>query len=433
MLTCQTLTQQLLSGVHDARLERVYCCRDAADLARVRSRAVRTVDRFRELFAAAEAPAALFSGPGRTEIGGNHTDHQHGRVLCASVNMDMLACAAPNGTGLVRIHSEGYPTLTVDLASLAPRPEERDTSAALVRGVAARMAGLGFAPRGFDAYVCSSVPAGSGLSSSAAYEVLVGTIFNAFFCAGALSPVQIAQIGQYAENVYFGKPCGLMDQTASAVGGTVAIDFRDPQAPEVRKIPYDFARSGHTLCIIDSGADHADLTSEYAAITSEMGAVAAHFGKAVLRDVAEGDFRAAVPALRGALGDRAVLRAIHFYADDRRAGEEARALEADDFGRFLALVRESGRSSSLYLQNTFAASNPRQQAIPLALCRAEELLGGAGAVRVHGGGFAGTIQAFVPNGLLEPFLAGMEELLGRGMCHILAIRPEGGCLLAGEV
>lgn len=215
-----------------------------------------------------------------------------------------------------------------------------------------------------------------------------------------------------------------MDQMASAVGGTVSIDFKDPQAPVVRKITYDFTRSGYTLCIIDSGADHADLTDEYAAITGEMGAVAAHFGKSVLRDVAEESFRAAIPALRKELGDRAVLRAIHFYADDRRAEEEAQALEAEDFDRFLALVRESGRSSSLYLQNTFAVSNPCQQAITLALCRAEELLSGAGAVRVHGGGFAGTIQVFIPNERLDGFLVGMEKLLGKGMCHILAIRPK---------
>lgn len=432
MLSCKTLIDQLSGGMWDKRLNHLYCCNGSEALEAVRARAVEAVKRYQALFSAGDdAQAALFSSPGRTELGGNHTDHQHGCVLAASVNMDMLAVAAPNGTALVRIHSEGYPVLTVDLSSLSPAEDERETSAALVRGVAARMAELGQVPAGFDAYVCSSVPAGSGLSSSAAYEVLVGTIFNVLFCNQVFTPVQVAQIGQYAENVFFGKPCGLMDETASAVGGVVSIDFQDPAAPAVRKVNFDFSATGHTLCIINSGADHADLTNAYAAITSEMKSVAACFGKAVLRDVDEAAFRATIPELRKALGDRAVLRAIHFFAENRRAAQEAQALERGDFAAFLALVRASGLSSSLYLQNTFAPSDPRQQAIPLVLWAAEEVLQGTGAVRVHGGGFAGTVQAFVPNDRLPDFLAAMERLLGPGMCHMLSIRPEGGCLAAG--
>ena len=432
MLSCKTLIDQLSGGMWDKRLNHLYCCNGSEALEAVRARAVEAVKRYQALFSAGDdAQAALFSSPGRTELGGNHTDHQHGCVLAASVNMDMLAVAAPNGTALVRIHSEGYPVLTVDLSSLSPAEDERETSAALVRGVAARMAELGQVPAGFDAYVCSSVPAGSGLSSSAAYEVLVGTIFNVLFCNQVFTPVQVAQIGQYAENVFFGKPCGLMDETASAVGGVVSIDFQDPAAPAVRKVNFDFSATGHTLCIINSGADHADLTDAYAAITSEMKSVAACFGKAVLRDVDEAAFRATIPELRKALGDRAVLRAIHFFAENRRAVQEAQALERGDFAAFLALVRASGLSSSLYLQNTFAPSDPRQQAIPLVLWAAEEVLQGTGAVRVHGGGFAGTVQAFVPNDRLPDFLAAMERLLGPGMCHMLSIRPEGGCLAAG--
>ena len=432
MLSCKTLIDQLSGGMWDKRLNHLYCCNGGEALEAVRARAVEAVKRYQTLFSAGDdAQAALFSSPGRTELGGNHTDHQHGCVLAASVNMDMLAVAAPNGTALVRIHSEGYPVLTVDLSSLSPAEDERETSAALVRGVAARMAELGQSPAGFDAYVCSSVPAGSGLSSSAAYEVLVGTIFNVLFCNQVFTPVQVAQIGQYAENVFFGKPCGLMDETASAVGGVVSIDFQDPAAPAVRKVNFDFSATGHTLCIINSGADHADLTNAYAAITSEMKSVAACFGKAVLRDVDEAAFRATIPELRKALGDRAVLRAIHFFAENRRAVQEAQALERGDFAAFLALVRASGLSSSLYLQNTFAPSDPRQQAIPLVLWAAEEVLQGTGAVRVHGGGFAGTVQAFVPNDRLPDFLAAMERLLGPGMCHMLSIRPEGGCLAAG--
>ena len=432
MLSCKTLIDQLSGGMWDKRLNHLYCCNGSEALEAVRARAVEAVKRYQTLFSAGDnAQAALFSSPGRTELGGNHTDHQHGCVLAASVNMDMLAVAAPNGTALVRIHSEGYPVLTVDLSSLSPAEDERETSAALVRGVAARMAELGQVPAGFDAYVCSSVPAGSGLSSSAAYEVLVGTIFNVLFCNQVFTPVQVAQIGQYAENVFFGKPCGLMDETASAVGGVVSIDFQDPAAPVVRKVNFDFSATGHTLCIINSGADHADLTDAYAAITSEMKSVAACFGKAVLRDVDEAAFRATIPELRKALGDRAVLRAIHFFAENRRAVQEAQALERGDFAAFLALVRASGLSSSLYLQNTFAPSDPRQQAIPLVLWAAEEVLQGTGAVRVHGGGFAGTVQAFVPNDRLPDFLTAMERLLGPGMCHMLSIRPEGGCLAAG--
>ena len=432
MLSCKTLIDQLSGGMWDKRLNHLYCCNGGEALEAVRARAVEAVKRYQTLFSAGDdAQAALFSSPGRTELGGNHTDHQHGCVLAASVNMDMLAVAAPNGTALVRIHSEGYPVLTVDLSSLSPAEDERETSAALVRGVAARMAELGQSPAGFDAYVCSSVPAGSGLSSSAAYEVLVGTIFNVLFCNQVFTPVQVAQIGQYAENVFFGKPCGLMDETASAVGGVVSIDFQDPAAPAVRKVNFDFSATGHTLCIINSGADHADLTDAYAAITSEMKSVAACFGKAVLRDVDEAAFRATIPELRKALGDRAVLRAIHFFAENRRAAQEAQALEQGDFAAFLALVRASGLSSSLYLQNTFAPSDPRQQAIPLVLWAAEEVLQGTGAVRVHGGGFAGTVQAFVPNDRLPDFLTAMERLLGPGMCHMLSIRPEGGCLAVG--
>ncbi|MEQ2444647.1 galactokinase family protein [Pseudoflavonifractor intestinihominis] len=432
MLSCKTLIHQLSAGDWDERLNRLYCCDGGEALEAVRARAIEAVKRYQALFSAGdEVQVALFSSPGRTELGGNHTDHQHGCVLAASVNMDMLAVAAPNGTAQVRIHSEGYQVLTVDLSDLSPAEGEKETSASLVRGVAARMAQLGQSPAGFDAYVCSSVPAGSGLSSSAAYEVLVGTIFNVLFCNQVFTPVQVAQIGQFAENVFFGKPCGLMDETASAVGGVVSIDFKDPSAPVVRKVDFDFPATGHTLCIINSGADHADLTDAYAAITNEMKSVAACFGKEVLRDVDETTFRATIPDLRKALGDRAVLRAIHFFAENRRAIQEAQALEKGDFAAFLALVRASGLSSSLYLQNTFAPSDPRQQAIPMVLWAAEEVLQGTGAVRVHGGGFAGTVQAFVPNDKLPDFLSAMERLLGKDMCHMLSIRPEGGCLVAG--
>lgn len=380
-------------------------------------------DTFRAAFPGS-APA-VFSAPGRTELGGNHTDHQHGRVLCAAVEAAALACAAPNGLEVIRIHSEGYAPFEVSLAELDPHAGEAGSSAALVRGIAARMTELGCTLGGFDACVVSDVPAGSGLSSSAAFELLIASIMNSFFCGGRFSPVELAGIGQYAENVYFGKPCGLMDQTASAVGGAVAIDFADPAAPIVRRIDFDFSSSGYTLCIIDTRSEHGDLTDDYAAITREMGSAAGFFGREFLRDVDEGEFRAAIPRLRELYGDRAVLRGLHFFAEDRRAALEAEALEAGDFLRFLALVNESGASSALLLENIWSPAAPQRQAIALALAIGKDLLGGEGAIRVHGGGFAGTVQAFVPNGQLADFTAGMEAVFGSGCCLALKLRSDG--------
>jgi galactokinase len=430
MSTCSQLLAALKDGAHNQALAALYALDGSPQrLDAARARAVRTTEAFAAQYGADAEGAALFSGPGRTEIGGNHTDHQHGRVLCGSVDLDMLACAAPNGLNAVRIVSEGYPALEISLDDLAPKKGEENTSAALVRGVAARIAELGYKLSGFDACACSTVLSGSGLSSSAAYETLVGNIFNHFCCGDRLDPVTIAKIGQYAENVYFGKPCGLMDQMGSSVGGAVFIDFNDPAEPVVKRVDYDFSKSGYALCIVDTGSSHGDLTDDYAAVTREMGAVAAHFGKSVLRDVSVTDFRAAIPALREECGDRAVLRAMHFYDDDRRAELEAAALQNGDFDFFLTLVDQSGLSSALHLQNTWSVHDTRQQAIPLALAEAGRLLD-TGACRVHGGGFAGTIQAWVPNGDLAQFKAGMEALFGENKCHILHIRPQGGCVVA---
>ena len=430
MRSCHTLLSSLRAGDHDKALAALYALDGAQNsLDRARGRACRVVQSLMDTFSPAEN-AALFSGPGRTEIGGNHTDHQHGRVLCGSVDMDMLACAAPNGKNIIRIQSEGYPALEIGLDDLSVREEEKNTSAALVRGVAARVRELGFTLAGFDACVTSTVLSGSGLSSSAAYETLVGNIFNHFCCEDKLDPVTIAKIGQYAENVYFGKPCGLMDQMGSSVGGAVFIDFNDPANPVVERVDYDFTRSGHALCIVDTASSHGDLTDDYTDITKEMGAVAAHFGRTVLRDVPLEDFHAAVPALRQKCGDRAVLRAMHFYSDDRRAVQEAGALKKGNFEAFLNMVNASGLSSSLCLQNTWSIHDPKQQAIPLALTVGEHLLDGMGAIRVHGGGFAGTIQAWVPEEYLTVFKNGIEELFGPGKCHVLHIRPVGGCMVA---
>ncbi len=433
MSTCTQLIHTLKNGGYDPALAALYALDGSAQkLDGARGRCVRIAEAFAARYGAQAQGATLFSGPGRTEIGGNHTDHQHGRVLCGSVDLDMLACAAPNGLDVVRIQSEGYPPLKISLNDLAPKKEEENTSAALVRGVAAKIKELGFELSGFDACANSTVLSGSGLSSSAAYETLVGNIFNHFCCGDKLDPVTIAKIGQYAENVYFGKPCGLMDQMGSSVGGAVAIDFNDPANPVVERVDYDFSKSGHALCIVDTGSSHGDLTDDYAAVTREMGAVAAHFGKAVLREVPLEDFQAALPALRSECGDRAVLRAMHFYSDDRRAAQEADALKTGNFEAFLNLVNASGLSSSLCLQNTWSIHDPSQQAIPLALTAAEYLLDGMGACRVHGGGFAGTIQAWVPEDYLTVFKNGMEALFGAGKCHVLHIRPQGGCVVAAS-
>lgn len=430
MNTCEKMIRSLRNGEHDNALKKMYALDgEQESLERARKRAVHVIEEFQKQFAPApDADVALFSGPGRTEIGGNHTDHQHGRVLCGSVDLDMLGCAAPNGLDMIRICSEGYPVVNVALNQLFPREEERNTSAALVRGVAAKMVDLGYTLFGFDAYVTSDVLSGSGLSSSAAYEILVGNILN-HYCGGALDAIEIAKVGQYAENIYFGKPCGLMDQMGASVGGAISIDFNDPTAPVVRKVEYDFSKCGHALCIVDTGSCHADLTDDYAEITREMGAVASYFGKQVLRDIPEADFFAAIPSLRVCCGDRAVLRAIHYYEDDRRAVAEADALASGDFEQFLALVNESGISSATNLQNIWSVDSPKQQAVTLALALGKKLLNGTGAIRVHGGGFAGTIQAFVPNDKLAAFKTGMETVLGPGKCHVLHIRPQGGCLV----
>jgi len=427
MLTCNKLLQALEQGSYDRQLTQLYAPDgDPSALEAAKARVRSAIRQFDALFSpGARFPVALFSSPGRTELGGNHTDHQHGQVLCASVNLDILACASPNGTNLIRVCSEGYPALHVMLDDLEAQPEEINTSAALVRGVAASIAALDLPVNGFDLYMTSQVLSGSGLSSSAAYEILIGTVINHFFCGGTLSPLALAKIGQFAENNYFGKPSGLMDQCGCAMGGAVFLDFADAAQPAVTKLNFDFSATGYTLCLIDTGSCHADLTESYAEITREMGAVALLFGKKVLREVPEEDFMQSIPALRDAVGDRAVLRALHFYAENRRALEEAQALESGDFPAFLELVRQSGRSSTMNLQNTWSISTPEQQAIPLTLALGEECLRGAGAIRVHGGGFAGTVQAFVPTEQLECFCGQMEAFLGAGACHILRVRHQG--------
>ena len=368
----------------------------------------------------------FFSAPGRTEISGNHTDHQHGCVLASAVNLETVAEVLVMDDPAIIIHSEGYPSVEIDLHDLEVHPEEANTTKALVRGVAAAFAQRGAELKGFLAKVKSTVLPGSGLSSSAAFEVLIGTIINELFFEKKLTALEIAQIGQWAENVYFGKPCGLMDQTASSVGGMVFIDFADPKNPIVEKLDFDFEKAGHALCIIDCGADHANLTGEYAAIPGELKQLCALFNKEVLREIPEKEFFEKLPSVRHKVSDRAILRAIHFYQENTRVQKQATALKENDFDTFLRLVKESGRSSWMYLQNITPAGYIEHQDMALALAMCDTLLAGRGAFRVHGGGFAGTVQAFVPVDMLDAFKQEIEAVFGENSCHVLSVRNEGG-------
>ena len=368
----------------------------------------------------------LFSAPGRSEVGGNHTDHNYGKVLAASISLDVVAAAAKNDENVVRIKSAGYPMDIVSCSDLAVRDGDAGRSRSLVRGMLDRFVQLGYKVGGFDATTASQVLSGSGLSSSAAFEVLIGTLINHLYNDGKVSPVEIAKIAQYAENVHFKKPCGLLDQMACSVGGFVSIDFADPQKPVIGKVAFDFASCGHALCIVDTKGSHSDLTDDYAAIRSEMEAVAGFFGKKVLRETDKQTVLDNAAAIAKQCGERAVLRAVHFFNENERVDKEVRALESGDFEAFKRLVIESGFSSYLYNQNVFTSKRPTNQPLSLALLVSEELLRGRGAWRVHGGGFAGTIQAFVPLDMLDSYANAMRALFGDDACYVLNIRPVGG-------
>ena len=415
------------SGALDARLSDLYGA-DALPAARARYAAL--LRAFVERFGA-EREISIFSVPGRTELSGNHTDHNRGRVLAAAVDLDIIAVAAASEGPTVRLHSLGRPENCVDISDFtAPRPERFSHSDALIAGVCTELRARGFAAGGFDAVTTSNVPKGSGLSSSAAFENTVGTIENYLYNNGKIDALTLAQTSQAAENRFFGKPCGLMDQAASAVGGIVAIDFENEAAPRVEKVAFDFAAAGYRLCIVRTGGSHSDLTPDYAAVPAEMKTVAAAFGKTVLREVSEAEVLAALPALRASVGDRAVLRALHFFAENRRVEAEVAALKAGDIADFLAGVRASGLSSFCYLQNIYSPAHPAEQGVSLALCIAERLLAPVGGVcRVHGGGFAGTVQAFVPAAAVADFCDGMNAVFGAGACSPLSVRAAGAVKL----
>ena len=428
MAKIEELKNRLSTGEFDDKLRYLYSCND--NTKKFADRYISVLNGYESDFGSPE-DVSLFSAPGRTEIGGNHTDHQHGCILAGAVNLDVLAAVSLNNENVVRIKSKGYDMDVVELNDLEIHPEQYDKSISLIRGVLKRFSDMGYDLKGFNAYTESSVMKGSGVSSSAAFEVLVGTIANHLYAQGQISPVEIAKIGQYAENVYYDKPSGLLDQMASSVGAVVAVDFNDNSNPIVKKVDFDLAKYNHSLCIIDSGADHADLTNEYADITVEMRQVANYFGKDYLREVDEAEFMREMKNVRAAVkNDRAVLRAFHYFHDSRKAVMETKLLENGDFDGFCSLIKKSGQSSYMYLQNVYASSMPHNQAVSLALALCDELLGDRGAYRVHGGGFAGTVQAFVPNDMLDEFKSGIEAVLGEGMCHVLSIRPVGGYKLA---
>ena len=413
----------LQDGSYDKTLSRMYAC-PIEEVGPYRQRFIDAIHAFAAEFDEKQ-DIALFSAPGRTELCGNHTDHQGGHVLAASVNLDIIAVASKRTDGQIRLKSEDYAMNEVDLADLYPQPGEINSSSALLRGIAAKFTRMGYLVTGFNAYTTSNVQRGSGISSSAAFEVLAGNICNSFFAGGAVDPITIAQIGQYAENTYFGKPCGLMDQMASSVGGVIAIDFSGDQ-PEIIRTSVDLAAEGYALCILDSGADHTDLTDAYAAIPAEMNAVARALGKKKLSEVDKSVFDASLRELRTECGDRAVLRAMHYFSDNQRAQRALKSLQNGYFKEYLREISSSGHSSFMYLQNVSVYDDPRHMEVALTIALCKDLLGGRGAARVHGGGFAGTVQAYVPLDMLEDFRRQTESVLGEGYCHVLQIRSIGG-------
>lgn len=424
MANAVQLVEQLKRGDFDNALCRLYG-EDPNVLSKQRERYARAVEEFEKHFDGTRE-LRLYSAPGRTEIGGNHTDHNHGVVMAAAVDLDMVAVVAQNNSTQVNIYSQNFErTDSVDVSCLTPQEQEKGSSPSLIRGIAARIVELGGTVGGFDAYTTSDVLRGSGLSSSAAFEVLVGEIFNAEFNDGRFSAVDNAKIGQYAENVFFDKPCGLMDQTACAVGSAITIDFKEPASPVVDKIPFDIAKHGFCLCITDTKGSHADLTDDYAAIRREMESVAEFLGKKVLRDVDEEVFFSKIAEIREKLGDRAVLRAIHFFADCKRAKALYEAVADDRFDDFLHLIVDGGHSSFEYNQNAYSIKKPEEQGVALGVALSQRVLAGRGAWRLQGGGFAGTIQAFVPKDLLEQYRATLEGVFGKGSCYVLNVRNYG--------
>lgn len=412
-------------GKLDERILDVYV--DSALLDYQKDRYVKAIKEFEKLYG--EADVEIFSAPGRSEVGGNHTDHQRGQVLACGLNLDIIGVVAASDDNIIKIVSDDFNISDIDINDLAIRENEKNTSESLIRGVVKKISDEGYNVGGFKAFLTSDVLQGSGMSSSAAFEVIVGTILSGLYNEMKISQVFIAQVSQYAENVYFGKPCGLMDQMASSVGSLVNIDFKDPENPIINKVDVDFDKFKHSLCIVDTKGSHADLTPEYAAIPPEMKAVAAFFGKEVLREVDEKEFYENIPAIREKTGDRAIVRAMHFFSDHNRVTYQVNALKEGKFDEFKRLITESGNSSFKYLQNVYPTSDYNSQGLSIGLAISERVLDGKGAVRVHGGGFAGTIQAFVPDDMVEEYRNAIDKVFGDGSCHVLKVRKYGGILV----
>ena len=421
------LRSALMSGEYDSRLGYIY---GEAAVAKQRERYAAAIDAFVALYGA-DREGALYSVAGRSELSGNHTDHNHGCVIAASIDLDIIAVASPNGEDIIRVKSEGFHEDVIDInVFTSPRENPEGHSDELIAGMVAGFRNNGYNVGGFDAYTTSDVLKGSGISSSAAFEDMIGNILNHIYNDGKIDNVEIAKIAQYAENVFFGKPCGLMDQVACAVGGIVANDFEDPTAPVIDKLDVDISAAGYNLCITNTGGNHADLTDDYASVPREMKEIAAFFGKSVLRDLAEESFVASIPLLRGKYSDRAILRALHFFSENRRVAEQTEALQNGDLETFFANVIASGRSSYCYLQNVYTTKNVEEQGLSLALCLCERQLAGKKAAwRVHGGGFAGTVQAFVPTADVASYREAMDAAFGAGSCMVLRIRPVGAIKL----
>ena len=418
----KTLLEEFAAQQHQERLAEIYV--DPGVLPYQCTRYQRAIREFENLYGSGEAE--IYSAPGRSEVGGNHTDHQHGEVLAASINLDAIAIVRRTEENQIQLLSDGYPMITVDLSNLENKKEEEGTSVGLIRGMAYGLQKNGHKIGGFQAYVTSDVLNGAGMSSSAAFEVLVGTILSGLYNEMSVSPVEIAQVAQYAENVYFGKPCGLMDQMACSVGGLIHIDFAEPASPIVEKVEVDFGVYKHSLCITDTKGSHADLTDDYALIPQEMKKVAKYFGKDFLREVDPASFCKELPKIRKKCGDRPVLRALHFFEEDKRVEKEVSALREGDFQAFLQTVKDSGDSSFKYLQNIYTNKDVQNQSVSIGLAVSDSILPGHGVSRVHGGGFAGTIQAFVADDFVEEYRRGLDNVYGEGSCHVLKVRPFGG-------
>lgn len=419
----QEFINAVKSGEMDEKLRTVYVL--DSEVEKQKPRYISLLEEFIKLFGD-DRDVIITSAPGRTEVCGNHTDHNNGKVMAASINLDAIAVCAKSSDNRIRVKSQGHAMNEVNITKLLPDEAEFGRSTAMVRGVVAKIKDLGFEIGGFDAVTTSDVMGGSGLSSSAAFEVLLGTTVSYLFNDGKISAVDIAKVAQYSENVFFGKPCGLLDQMASSVGTFVSIDFESTEKPVIKKVDYDFSTSGHSLCIVDTGGNHSDLTDDYAAVRAEMESVAAAMGKNVLREISFEDFKKALPEIKDKVNDRAIIRAFHFYNENIRVETAVSALESGDFEAFKQIIIDSGHSSYMYNQNVFTPVNPTEQKLSVALCMSEDILKGKGAWRVHGGGFAGTIQAFVPNDILDEYKTAMESVFGEGNCHVLIIRPVGG-------